>query len=68
MLLTSVVSSDDLPGLNIKIPEEPLSRRKLDKEAGSVYDELEQTLTYMLSSQDTSSTETEISMRTKEIL
>ena len=53
VLLTSNAPSYDLPCLNIEIPEKQLGRRILGKEASPICDELEQTLTYMLKSQDT---------------
>ena len=48
MLLTSDVPSHDLPGLNV--PYKPFSNHILDEDSGLVYDEHEQTLTYMLES------------------
>ena len=40
MLLTSDIPSYDLPLLNVKIPEKPLSRRLMDKDTGPIYDQL----------------------------
>ena len=47
------ISSYDLPGINVKIQEEPLTRRVLDKDTGLTYNKLDQTLTYMLKIDDT---------------
>ena len=52
MLLTSDNPSYNLPGLNIKIPEKPLNRQKLDKDSRLFYGVLKQTLTHMLDIQD----------------
>ena len=40
-------------GSKYQIPEKLLSRRILDKEAGLIYNDFKQTLTYMLDNQDT---------------
>ena len=53
MSLTSDVASYDLPCLNIKIPEKLLGRRMLEREAGPICSELEQTPAYLLDSKDT---------------
>ena len=47
MLMTSNIPSYNLPGLNVKIPDKSLSRRKLEKDTGPIYCKPEQTLTYM---------------------
>ena len=48
MFLTSDIPSYDLPGLGVKILDNPQNRRILDEDTGTIYDELEQTLKYML--------------------
>ena len=44
-LLTCDVPSYDLPGLNVKIPEKPLSRKVLMKDISPINSKLKQTLT-----------------------
>ena len=53
MLLTSNIPLYDLLGLNVKVSNKPLSSNIWDKDSGSTYSELEQTLKYMLETQDT---------------
>ena len=51
MLLISDNPSNDLPGLNVKIPKRPLSTPMLDKDSRPIY-KLKQTVTNMLENQD----------------
>ena len=53
MILTSDIPSHDLPCLNVKFPDRPLGRCILDKDSGSNYGELEQTLINILDSHRT---------------
>ena len=43
MCLTSVMTSYNLPGLNVKILDKPLRGRILDENMGPIYGELRQT-------------------------
>ena len=52
VLLTSVIPLHDLPGLKVKIADNPLSRRMLDKKSNQIYRKLKQTSIYMLKNHD----------------
>ena len=52
ILLTSDIPLYNLPHLDVKIPNRPLNRPKLDKDFGLIYFEPGETLTYMLEIQE----------------
>ena len=56
ILLRLDIQSCDIPGLNIRIPDKPLSSCILDIDSRSIHSDLEQTLTYVTGSQETDST------------
>ena len=53
VILSSDFSLYHLPGLNVKIPNRPLSRCMIDKDSVTNYGELEEILIYMLENQET---------------
>ena len=53
MLLTLNIPLYSLPGLNVRMPDKPLTIRLLDKDTGPIYGEVKQKLTHTLKNNDT---------------